>query len=166
MTTKIIRKLFFLQLVLFAFSANSQVNSNNEVSEDKSISAQLYTRCFENLNQGSEILEKYPVFKDFKLCSLLYCTILLSYQENDIKLVAEQRLQGITTQLFREGNPVYLISGMESYEKAIENNKNLEDDNHIVYISIGACQISPFESKAQDIVNKQTMFLIKKASSK
>ena len=162
---QLVRKLFFLQLILFAFRANSQVSSNNEVIEDKSIFAQLYTRCFENLNQGSEILEKYPVFKDFKLCSLLYCTILLSYQENDIKLVAEQRLQGITTQLFREGNPVYLISGMESYEKAIENNKNLEDDNHIVYISIGACQISPFESKAQDIVNKQTMFLIKKASS-
>ncbi|UUW07785.1 hypothetical protein NLG42_16960 [Flavobacterium plurextorum] len=166
MMTQLIRKLFFLQLVLFAFHANSQVSSNNELKEDQSISTQLYTKCFENLNQGSEILEKYPAFKDSKLCSLLYCTLLLSYQENEIKLIAEQRLQGIVTQLFREGNPVYLISGMESYEKAVENNKNLEDDNHIVYISIGACQISSFESKARDIVNKQTMLLIKQASSK
>lgn len=166
MMKQLVRKLFFLQLILFAFCANSQVSSNNELKEDKSISAQLYTKCFDNLNQGSEILEKYPVFKNFKLCSLLYCTILLSYKENEIKLVAEQRLQGIATQLFREGNPVYLISGMESYEKAVENNKNIEDNNHIVYISIGACQISSFESKAQDIVNKQTMLLIKQVSSK
>jgi hypothetical protein len=151
-----------LSIIVFFFSvlAESQNIADLKEIEENSISAQLYTKCFDNLNQGLDILEKYPAFKDAKLCSIAYCMMLLYYKDEEIKFVAEQRLRGIATQLFQEGNPVYLISGMDSYLEAQEKNKNLEDDNHIVYISIADCLTLSFEARAQEIVNKQTMQLI------
>ncbi|MEZ0128640.1 hypothetical protein AB9T88_02075 [Flavobacterium sp. LBUM151] len=157
-----LQKFILIVLLSFYFQAKSQTSPENEEIEDNSISNQLYAKCFENLNQGSEILEKYPAFKNTKICSLMYCIVLLHYTEKEIQLIGEQRLQGIATQLFQEGNPVYLISGMDSYSRAENENKNLEDDNHIVYISIAACMISSHEARAQEIVNKQTMLLINK----
>ena len=90
----------------------------------------------------------------------MYCIALLHYEEDDIKFIAEERLRGIATQLFREGNPVLLITGMESFERAQENNKNLEDDNHIVYISVASCLVSQYEARAKEVVNSQTQLLI------
>lgn len=155
-----LQKLILILLLCFCIQVESQNIADIEEIEDNSISAQLYTKCFDNLNQGLDILEKHPAFKDVKLCSIAYCMILLYYKDEEIKGVAEQRLRGIATQLFQEGNPVYLISGMDSYLEAQEKNKNLEDDNHIVYISIADCLILSFEARAQEIVNKQTMLLI------
>lgn len=54
--------------------------------------------------------------------------------------------------------------GMESSLTAKERNKNLEDDNHIVYISYGECTNPPFLRRGAEIVNKQTMQLIKQNS--
>lgn len=154
-------KLFFLHVCLcFCFQTEAQTNTDNEIIEDNSISAQLYTKCFPNLKYGDEIFEKYPAFKDAKICSLLYCTLLFEYNDEEISLIAENRLRGIATQLYREGNPVILLSGMDSSLTAKEKNENLLDDNHIVYISIAACVIRPNESRAQKIINQQTTLLI------
>ncbi|MBF4516028.1 hypothetical protein IRZ71_06730 [Flavobacterium sp. ANB] len=155
-----LKQCLLVVVLFFCVQVESQNIADNEEIEGNSISAQLYTKCFDNLNQGLDILEKYPTFKDVKLCSIAYCMMLLYYKDEEIKRVAEQRLRGIATQLFQEGNPVYLISGMDSYLTAQEKNKNLEDDNHIVYISIAACLTLSFEAKAQEIVNEQTMQLI------
>lgn len=159
------KKAVLILFLLSFFLVKSQNSITPQEAVENSISDQLFTKCFENLNQGIEIFEKYPSLKNVKICSIMYCMFLLQYKEEEIKSVAEERLRGIATQLFREGNPVYLISGMESYERAKKNNENLEDDNHIVYISIAACMISQFEARAQEIVNKHTMLLINLGNS-
>ncbi|MFD1605003.1 hypothetical protein ACFSJW_00255 [Flavobacterium artemisiae] len=134
--------------------------------KDTLVAAQLETKCFENLNQGNEIFEKYPALKSVKFCSLLECMFLLSYKEEDIQFAAEKRLIGIATQLYKEGNPVYLFSGMDSYLTQKQKNENLEDDNHTVYIRYGECVSPSFLHKAAEIVNKQTQLLINQNAAK
>lgn len=147
-------------MLLLSLNAKSQNVDESIETEDHSISAQLYTKCFENLNQGAEILEKYPAFKETKPCSLAYCMMLLAYQDKEIQQIGENRLIGIATQLFQEGTPVILIMGMESSLEAQKRNQNLDDDDHIVYISYGECTNPVYLTKAADIVNKQTRTLI------
>ena len=158
-------KLVLILVVSLSLQAKSQNSSENEENMDNSISTQLYTKCFENLNHGAEILEKYPNWKDAKLCSLMYCMMLLSFEDKEVQLMGEGRLVGIATQLYREGNPVILIMGMESYLEAKKRTENLQDDDRIVYISYGECTNPPFLTRAAEIVNKQTMSLIKKNKS-
>ena len=155
-------KLVLILVVCLSLQAKSQNSVENEEIVDNSISTQLYTKCFENLNHGDEILEKYPNWKDAKLCSLMYCMMLLSFEDKEVQLMGEGRLVGIATQLYQEGNPVILIMGMESYLKAKKSNENLQDDDRIVYISYGECTNPTFLTRAAEIVNKQTMFLINK----
>lgn len=154
------QKSLLIASLCFCLQAQSQNSIENEGTEDNSISAQLYTKCFENLNHGAEILEKYPTWKDAKLCSLMYCMMLLGFQEKEVQLIGEGRLIGIATQLYREGNPVILIMGMESSLEAKKRNQNLEDDDHIVYISYGECTNPSYLRKAAEIVNNQTRTLI------
>jgi hypothetical protein len=155
-----VQKILSLILLLLSLNAKSQNVDESIETEDHSISAQLYTKCFENLNQGTEIFEKYPAFKDVKLCSIAYCMQLLAYPEKDIQLLVENRLIGIATQLYHEGTPVILMMGMESSLEAQKRNQNLDDDDHIVYISYGECTNPVYLTKAADIVNKQTRTLI------
>lgn len=155
-----IKKFLFAVVLTISFQAKSQSADEIIEIEDHSISAQLYTKCYENLNHGAEILEKYPAFKETKLCSLAYCMMLLAYQDQEIQQIGEDRLIGITTQLYREGNPVILIMGMESSLEAEKRNENLDDDDRIVYISYGECTNPPFLREGAEIVNKQTRTLI------
>lgn len=162
----IFQKFILIICICFCIKAKSQ-NANESISiEDHSIELELYTKCFENLNQGAEILEKYPAFKETKLCSLAYCMMLLSYQDQEIQKISKDRLIGITTQLYRQGNPVILIMGIESSLEAEKRNENLDDDDHIVYISYGECTNLPFLREGAEIVNKQTRQLIKQNSLK
>lgn len=161
-----IPKIICLLLLISSFQVKSQETSIIEEVEDTSISAQLQTKCFENLNQGNEIFKKYPALKSVKFCSLLECMFLMSYKEEDIQIAAEKRLIGIAMQLYREGNPVYLFSGMDSYLTQKLENENLEDDNHRVYISYGECVSPNFLHKAAEIVNQQTRLLISQNAAK
>lgn len=156
-----IKKILFAVLLILSFQAKGQNADESMEIEDHSISAQLYTKCYKNLNYGAEILEKYPAFKETKLCSLAYCMMLLAYQDQEIQQIGKDRLIGITTQLYREGNPVILIMGTESSFEAERRNENLDDDDHIVYISYGECTNPSFLSEGAEIVNKQTRQLIK-----
>ncbi|PBJ15642.1 hypothetical protein [Flavobacterium sp. ACN6] len=160
------KRLLLILSFLIYFNAKSQNTDAIDIVEDHSIATQLFTKCFENLNQGSEIFEKYPALKNVKFCTLINCMFLYAYKENDIQLAAEKRLIGIATQLYNEGNPVYLTMGLDSYLSTQEKNKNLEDDNHIVYISYGECTNPTFLIEAAKIVNKQTNLLINRSVSK
>lgn len=157
----------FITIVLLAlcFQAKSQ-NAKDTIFKDNSISAQLYTKCFKNLNQGAIIFEKYPNFKRSNLCSLSYCMLLLSFRETEIQLAAEDLLRGIAIQLYREGNPVCMISGMDSYTIATNKNENLEDDDHLVYISYAECVSPYFLSRGANVINEQTRRLIVQSKSK
>lgn len=140
-----IAKLFLILSFLSFFQIESQNLDDSNIVIDTSFSTQLYTKCFENLNQGNEIFMKYPRFESSKFCSLLTCSFLFSY---------------------KEGNPVYLVSGLDSSFEADQKNKNLEDDNHIVYISYSDCISPAFLKRAAKIVNQQTDSLIKQKSLK
>lgn len=159
-----LQKFILIAFLCFYLQAQSQSSIEDEETVDNSISAQLYTKCFENLNHGAEFLENYPEWNT-KLCSLMYCMMLLGFQEKEAQLIGEGRLIGIATQLYREGNPVILITGMESSLEAKKRNQNLEDDDHIVYISYGECTNPLYLRKAAEIVSKQTMSLINQNKS-
>lgn len=120
------QKLLFIISFLICFQSESQNTDDNEIVQDNSIANQLYTKCFENLNQGSEIFEKYPSLKSMKFCTLAECMFLYSYKESDIQLAAEKKLIGIATQLYNQGTPVYLTMGFESYSSAQEKNKGFK----------------------------------------
>lgn len=153
------KKIFYLFLILSFHAKGQSANESIEI-EDHSISAQLYTKCFTNLNQGAEIIKQNPKWKDSKPCSLLYCIMLLGLEDKEAQQIGKDRLIGITTQLYREGNPVILIMGMESSLETERRNENLDDDDRIVYISYGECTNPPFLSEGAEIVNKQTRTLI------
>lgn len=112
------------------------------------------------LNHGSELFDQYP-FLEFKgHYSIIGCIYLLSIKEDKVKKVAIDRLRGISTQLFNEGKPVLLTYGMNSVNSTLKKNENLEDDNHIIYLSIADCVVSQAESIASDVFNEQTIKLI------
>ncbi|MTH16823.1 hypothetical protein [Flavobacterium sp. LC2016-01] len=161
-----VQKIILTIFLLFSISVESQSILDTSEEVDNSIGAQLYTKCFENLNQGDELFEKHPALKSIKFCSLFSCSYLLSLEEEEIQLVGEKRLIGIATQLFREGNPVYLIRGLDSSLDEKAKNQNLTDDNHLVYISYGECTNPPYLIRAAEIVNKQTELLIKQSQLK
>ncbi|KFF04693.1 hypothetical protein [Flavobacterium reichenbachii] len=152
----------FVLILLFSFCLHvySQ-NAQDSIFQGNSISEKLYTKCFENLNQGAIFFEKYPKFKRTDVCDLSHCMLLLSFPEKEVQTAGEDLLRGIATQLYREGNPVYMIDGMESYERAAKENKNLEDDDHLVYINYAECVSPFFLSRAAKIINEETLKLIK-----
>ncbi|PWB20606.1 hypothetical protein DCO46_20565 [Flavobacterium sp. HTF] len=151
----------FVYTVLVLICAQAQAQATKDITyEDNSISMQLYTKCFENLNQGTEVFKKYPALKNVKPCSLLNCMSLLAYKEKDIQLAAEERLKEISTQLYKEGNPVCLLMGLDSNLIVEEKNKNLNDDNHLVYITFADYVAADFLNKGAEIINKQTNLLI------
>lgn len=148
--------------LLFAICFMFKVNGQNSDSLPLDVSDKLYSKCFENLNYGSETIEKYPALKKSGLCSIQDCVLSLAYNEVIVNEIAITRLREIATQLFREGNPVILISGMDSSTTAFKKNENTEDDNKIIYISVGECVIPNYILKAQEVFNKQTKMLIEK----
>ena len=151
----------FVYPLLLLICVQVQAQATKEVTyENNSISMQLYTKCFDNLNQGAAIFEKYPAFKSTTFCSLMNCMVLLSYKEKDIQLAAEERLKEISTQLYKEGNPVCLLMGLDSNLIVEEKNRNLNDDNHLVYINFADCIAPNFLNKGAEIINNQTNLLI------
>lgn len=151
-----ISRLCFILMICFAFKANGQ----DSIPIKNELSYKLFSKCFENLNQGSEIFEKYPDLKKNGFCSIQDCILLLVYKEEYVQEIGKARLRGIATQLFREGNPVLLISGMNSSSTALEENENTLDDNNIIYISVGECVIPNYVSIAEEVFNQQTNRLI------
>lgn len=120
----------------------------------------LLTKHFENLNHGNEEANQYPLLKQHESYSILGCMSLLSSENEIVKKVALARLRGISTQLFLEGKPVILTAGMNSAGINISKNKNLQDDDHIIYVAIADCIVTKEQEKAQAIFNNQTRALI------
>lgn len=144
------------------FVAAHAIGQNSSKNQDDSLQLTIITRCFENLNQGSELFEQYQQLKAVKFCSIIECSLLLSYEEQELKKVAELRLKDIAKQLFNEGTPVYLTKGYDSFSDAEQANKNLDDDDHIRYVSLGASRANENEKKVLEVFNGQTNELLGK----
>lgn len=127
---------------------------------DDNFPLSLLTRHFENLNYGKDEFEKFPTLKQPAYYCIMGCIVLIDSNDETLKKVALARLKGIATQLFREGKPVLLTSGMSSAYFNIEKNKNLKDDNNIIYLAIADCIVSKAEVLAQSTFNNQTRYLI------
>ena len=147
---------------IFIFFLTQFSAAQTETKADENFAFSLLMKEFENLNHGSDLFEKYPILKTKEINSIIGCIYLLNAKEDEIKKVAIARLSGISTQLFNQGKPVYLTSGMDSSYFANKENENLEDDNHIIYVSIAECVVSNSESTAQSVFNEQTMKLVTK----
>jgi hypothetical protein len=149
-----------IKILIFILFTTQFSSAQTETKIDDNFPLSLLTRNFENLNHGSELFEKYPILKTKELNSIIGCIYLLEMKEEEIRKVAIARLRGISTQLFNEGKPVILTYGMDSVGFAIKKNENLEDDNHIIYLSIADCVVRNSEEKAENEFNNQTWKLI------
>jgi len=148
-TLKLIFIFFFTQLVYSQSKASDTIRTS------------FLTKEFENVNVENELLEKYSILKTKEVNSILGCIVLLNIKDDKIKKIAVERLRKISIKLFNEGTPVLLIYGMFSGYLANKENENLQDDNHLVYVSIAECVVSNAENIAHDVFNEQTIKLIK-----
>ncbi len=158
MNTKYI--LFFL---IFNFSQIYGQNISAIEEQTNELQNKIENRCFENLNP-KEVFQKYPSFQKHNFCTVIDCIFLLAHkeEEEDVHLAAVERLKEIATILYNEKTPVILTTGMDSFLNATEKNKNLNDDDKIIYVSIGDCINPAFINEGKDIFNTETYKLIHK----
>jgi hypothetical protein len=124
--------------------------------------SEVFGKCFKDLNPIEGTINVIPVNKNVKFCSLYQCVSRIGYtsKNEEIEQAILKRAVQITTLLYNEGTPIFLISGMGSFGEAAEKNQNLNDDNNLVYIDIAECITSESLEKIKNIVNKQTLKLI------
>jgi hypothetical protein len=143
-------------VILFAFSINfSFAQDKNENMNEK-----YYSRCFDNLKPIQKS-ENFPNFDPNILCSLRICFGLLRYEETNI--IIKQRLIDLANKFYAEGIVLKLVTGKESVQYANEKNKNLEDDDKLIYISIFdnidwieiAKAIETYNSETQRLINNR-----------
>ncbi|WP_281635797.1 hypothetical protein [Flavobacterium marginilacus] len=155
------KKLFLIIIVFhnLLFSQNSDGNVSAETISDK-----IQTHCFENLKPFKE-LDSLPNWKNHT-CTILDNLVLLqintknkSFDEELHKSVIS-RLREISNLFYLDKTPIILTSGMDSFLETEEKNKNLEDDNKIIYVSIGECIMPRTWYEAKEIFNSETRKLI------
>lgn len=149
-----------IYIILFTILGIHFSFAQEETKVDENFPFSLLTRYFNYLNHGKEELKSYPVLNQSESYCIWGCIFLMESEDETIKKIAIARLKGIATQLFREGKPVLLTSGMNSANFNITKNANLEDDNNIIYVSIADCIVTQAQDKAQGIFNHQTRKLI------
>jgi hypothetical protein len=151
-------------LVLFLFSLNQTFCQNIDDENSKKAYAEVYGKCFKDLKPIEGTKDILPSKKDISFCSLYQCVSRIGYAEgnkNTQKAILKRAIE-ITTLLYKQGTPIYLLSGMDSSGTEIVENKNLTDDNNLIYIAVAECLTSQSLEKIKDIVNEQTMKLINK----
>ena len=156
-------KKLFLIFILFQnliFSQNSDGNVSAETIGDK-----IQTHCFENLKSFKE-LDSLPNWKNHT-CSILDNLVLLQIETENKSFNVElhksviNKLREISNLFYLEKTPIILTSGMDSFLETEKQNKNLEDDNKIIYVSIGECTMPKNWYEGKDAFNSETMKLLK-----
>ena len=150
-----------IYIILFIILGIHFSFAQEETKVDENFPFSLLVRYFNYLNHGKEELKTYPVLNQPESYCIWGCIFLMESEDETIKKIAIARLKGIATQLFREGKPVLLTSGMNSANFNITKNVNLEDDNNIIYVSIGECTMPRNWYEAKDVFNSETRKLIK-----
>ena len=155
-------KRIFLVLPLFYYSLVFCQDINDENS--KRAYTEVYGKCFKDLQPIKETKDFIPVNKNVKFCSLYQCVSRIEYssENKESEEAILNRAAEITTLLYNQGTPIYLLTGMDSSGTEFVENKNLNDDNNLVYIAVAECITSKSLEKIKDIVNEQTLKLINK----
>jgi len=155
-------KIIFLLLALFCLQFGFSQDKSDENYQKAEV--EIFGKCFKNLKPIEGTNDILPTKKDIPFCSLYQCVSRIGYAENNKQIEESivKRAIDITTLLYNEGTPIYLMIGMDSFGEAEEKNQSLTDDHNLVYISIAACISTPSLNKIQKAVNKQTLELINK----
>ena len=156
-------KKLFLIIILFQNLIFSQSSEGNVYTEN--IGDKIQTHCFENLKPFKE-LDSLPNWKNHT-CTIIDNLFLLqintenkSFNEELHKSVIN-RLREISKLFYLDGTPIILTSGMDSFLETEKKNKNLEDDNKIIYVSIGECTMPRNWHEGKDAFNSETIKLLK-----
>lgn len=154
-----------LSLIIIVFNNLIYSQNSDENIHKDTISNKIQTHCFESLRPFKE-LDSLPNWKNHT-CSIIDNLFLLqintenkSFNE-ELHKSAINRLREISNLFYLEKTPIILTSGMDSFLKTMEENKNLEDDNKIIYVSIGECTVPRNWSKGKEAFNSETMRLLK-----
>ncbi|WP_337967043.1 hypothetical protein [uncultured Flavobacterium sp.] len=152
-------KTIIILFFLFSIQAFSQ---NEETSLEDQIYMQVFGKCFTQLKPLPETQKRAKLNK-ITFCSLYQCVHYIEFVEYEKKIqdAILKRAIEITTLLYKNGTPVYLVTGMSSSDNALQKNINLNDDNKLVYISIAECVSSTTLQKIKETVNNETTKLIK-----
>ncbi|MDQ5929158.1 MAG: hypothetical protein QG594_936 [Bacteroidota bacterium] len=157
-------KKVFLTIILFQNLLFSQ-NFDRNVSLIN-ISDKIQTYCFENLKPIKE-LDSIPAWRNHS-CTILDNLVLLQIKtenksfDEKLKKSIFNRLLEISNLFYLNKTPIILSSGMDSFFETNKKNKNLEDDNNIIYVSIGECTMPNNWYEAKNVFNSETMKLINK----
>jgi hypothetical protein len=156
------KKLFLIILVFHnsLFSQNSDGKISSETYSDK-----FQTYCFENLKTFKE-LDSLPNWQNHT-CSIIDNLFLLQIKtenntfDEELHKSAIKRLREIAKLFYLDKTPIILTSGMDSFLETEERNKNLEDDNKIIYVSIGDCTLPKNWYDGKEAFNSETIKLLK-----
>ncbi|MWB96433.1 hypothetical protein GON26_18880 [Flavobacterium sp. GA093] len=150
-------------LILFLLVMNQAFCQKDNSEEQLPYQYKIYNKCFEDLKPIQEI-ENNPILKVLTFCSLAQCEMGIEYtkDQKDIQEVILKRAIEICTILYKEGTPVYLTNGLDSFYDVEQKNQNITDDNNLIYISVAACTSTSALQKFKKNVNEQTMKLINK----
>jgi len=154
-------KITFLILFLFCLHQAFCQNKNDE-NLDK-VYVEVFGKCFEDLKALEETKDILSL-KKISFCSLYQCVNRIQHSEVDknIQDAILKRATEITTRLYNEETPIYLIGGSMSWHQADTKNQDLTDDNNLIYVSISDCISSNALVKIAKTVNEETSRLINK----
>lgn len=148
-------------LILFLLSINLLYCQDQDEETMEKTYIETYGKCFSQLKPLSETKSKSEL-QNITFCSLYQCLKFVDfgeYEERIQKAILKRALE-ITLLLYNQKTPVYLVSGMNSSEKAFQKNLNLNDDDNLVYISIAECISSSNLEQIKETVNTKTSKLI------
>ncbi|WP_163408442.1 hypothetical protein [Flavobacterium ajazii] len=153
-------------LILFLLSINVLYCQDEDEQTIERAYIETFGKCFSQLEPLQETKSKTEL-KNISFCSLYQCIKFVDYEdyEEKIQKAILKRALEIAFLLYNQRTPVYLVSGMNSSEKAFQKNLNLNDDNNLVYISIAECVSSSSLEQIKEIVNTKTSKLIESKKS-
>jgi hypothetical protein len=132
--------------------------SFGQIPPKGTIQYEYYNYCNENLSKlvRSKV---YPLYPTEELCSIRKCFRGICYPE--INEIIYKRIVEIAKVNFDKKIYLCLIKGKECIELAEMKNKNLEDDNKLIYIGIDEIYYDEEVSKGVKLYNSETEKLMK-----
>ncbi|URM36980.1 hypothetical protein [Flavobacterium anhuiense] len=152
------KKNFVVLLLLLGIQGFCQ---NETDSLDDQIYVEIFGKCFSQVKPLPEVKNRTKLNK-IPFCSLYQCVRYIQYVEYEKKIqdAILKRAVEIAALLYKNGTPIHLISGMNSSDRALIKNANLNDDDKLVYISVAECISSSTLDRIQEAVNNETTRLI------
>jgi hypothetical protein len=132
--------------------------SFGQIPPKGTIQYEYYNYCNGNLSK-LERSKVYPLYPTEELCSIRKCFRGICYPE--VNEIIYKRIVEIAKVNFDKKIYLRLIRGKECIELAEMKNKNLEDDDKLIYIGIDEIYHDGEVSKGVELYNSETEKLMK-----